>query len=403
MPTSIESASQAPFLDVTDPGFTFEAPEVARARERHWYARTPVGPIVLRHAEVQELIRDPRLAQDGARYLAMHGITSGPVHDWFVPLILHRNGVDHLRLRRVVQKSFTPRVVNNLRPFMRATAERLAERIAAEGACDFVEMFADPYPVAVMCELLGVPPQDYELFHRCSTDIGLVFSLSQGDGVRERVERGVVELYAYVDSLIARRRAAPTGDLVSRMISAHEDDARLSSEELRNLVVALVFAGHDTTRHQLGRAMVALCAHSEQWTALREEPQRAGAIVEELLRLFPTAPVIFRFATEDLEYQDTAIPAGTFVMLCVQSAHRDVRAFGPDVESLDPAAERGAAQMVFGGGPHFCLGAATARAELAEALPVLARRLGAPAPAGPVAWRHPIGIYGPESLPLRFG
>ncbi|QUH06148.1 cytochrome P450 [Saccharopolyspora erythraea] len=402
MPTSTESASQAPFLDVTDPGFTFEAPEVARARERHWYARTPVGPIVLRHAEVQELIRDPRLVQDGARYLAMHGITSGPVHDWFVPLILHRSGDDHLRLRRVVQKSFTPRVVNNLRPFMRATAERLADRIAAEGACEFVEAFADPYPVAVMCELLGVPPQDYELFHRCSTDIGLVFSLSQGDGVRERVERGVVELYAYVDSLIARRRAAPTGDLVSRMISAHEDDARLSSEELRNLVVALVFAGHDTTRHQLGRAMVALCAHSEQWTALRDEPRRADAIVEELLRLFPTVPAIFRFATEDLEYRDIAIPAGTFVMLCVQSAHRDVRAFGPEAESFDPATERGAAQMVFGGGPHFCLGAATARAELAEALPVLARRLGAPTPAGPVTWRPPIGIHGPESLPLRF-
>ncbi|GAA2795662.1 cytochrome P450 [Saccharopolyspora taberi] len=392
---------EVPFLDLTHPDFSFDSPEVAEARERSWYARTPVGIIVLRYAEVRELLHDRRLAQDGRRYMELNGITSGPVYDWFVPLILHRNGDDHVRLRRVVQKAFTPRRINELRPFMRETATALAERIAESGECDFVEAFADPLPVAVMSRLLGVPPEDYDVFHGWSTDIGLVFSLTNAD-VYERVERAVVELHGYVDSLIAQRRSRPEDDLLSTLVAAQQEENRLDAEELRNLVVSLVFAGHDTTRHQLGLAMVALCAHPEQWSALRDDPEPADRAVDEILRWSPAAPAVFRFALQDFDYQGLHIPAGTFVMLGSHPAHHDPRVFeGGD--SFDITATRPAGHLTFGAGPHYCLGAATARAEIAEALPALASTLGTPNLAGPVSWRSPIGVYGPTSVPVRFG
>jgi cytochrome P450 len=405
MPTHAKPAAaphQVPFLDVTDPAFDFGSPEVARAREANWYGRTPIGLIVLRYAEVQELLRDRRLVQSGQHHLEATGVTGGPVYDWFVPMILHRQGTDHLRLRRLVHRAFTPRVINELRPFIRDTALRLAERVAAVEVCEFVEMFADPLPVAVMSRLLGVPAEDYELFRSWSTDVGLVYQLTHDRGLLPRVEAAVAGLYGYVETLIDRRRAEPGDDLVSALVRAQHAEERISEAELRNLVVTLVFAAHDTTRHQLGHALATLCEHPDQWALLAERPELAEQAVDEVMRWCPSVPAIFRFAAEDIDHRGLHIAAGTFVMLCVHAAHRDPRAF-TEGDSFDITVDRDNGPLTFGAGAHYCLGAPTARAELAEALPVLARRLGPPSLAGPVTWRIPIGIHGPERLPLRFG
>jgi cytochrome P450 len=254
-----------------------------------------------------------------------------------------------------------------------------------------------------MSRLLGVPAEDYELFRTWTTDIGLVYHLTHDRGLLPRVESAVVGLYGYVESLIGRRRARPDGDdLLSALVRAQLAEERISEEELRNLVVTLVFAAHDTTRHQLGQAMVAFAEHPDQWARLAERPELAEQAVDEIMRWCPSVPVIFRFAAEDLDYRGLHSAAGTFVMLCVHSAHRDPRVYD-DGDSFDITVARETGPLTFGAGPHYCLGAPTARAELAEALPVLAGRLGPPVLAGPVEWRSPIGIHGPDTLPLRFG
>jgi cytochrome P450 len=169
-----------PFLNVVDPEFDFNSPEVAEARARSWYAETPIGLIILRYREAQALLRDHRVYSNGERYMEMNGVTSGPIHDWFVPMISNRSGEELRRLRGLVNKAFTPRMVHGLRPFIRAKAEELTEKLVSAGECEFMADFGNPLPLAVMCELLGVPPEDYDTFRLWTADVGLVFSLAHG-------------------------------------------------------------------------------------------------------------------------------------------------------------------------------------------------------------------------------
>jgi cytochrome P450 len=396
------TSHDVPFLDIVDPAFDFNSPEVALAQARSWYAESPAGLVVLRYAEALELLRDPRLNHNGKGYLEMNGVWEGPLYDWFVPMIVNHDGPDHRRLRGLVNKTFTPRMIDNLRPFIRAKAELLTESLASAEACEFVADFGAALPLAVMCELLGVPAADYDTFRDWTADIGLVFSLAHGGDIAARVETAVVGLYGYVDSLLHDKMAAPADDLISALLSVQQAEDRVSGEELRNLIVTLVFAAHDTTRHQLANAMVAFSGHPQQWTLLAQRPDLTAQAVEEVMRWFPSSTALYRFAAEDFEFRGLHIAAGTFLMICVQAAQRDPRAFH-NGGSFDITATRRGSPLQFGGGPHHCLGAALARAELGEALPVLAGRLGPPAVAGPVTWRPPIGIYGPNELPLRFG
>lgn len=399
---SVVVPGEAPFINITDPSFDFDAPELFAAQERNWYAETPMGLLVLRYAEAQELMRDRRLRHDGAAFLAQGGIVDGPVYDWYVPMIGNRHGDDHNRLRGLVSRVFTPRMVNRLRPFIKARAQELADRLAERDECEFVEDFGNPLPLAVMSELLGVPRSDYETFRVWTTDIGLVFSIGHSGDIPRRVAAAVVGLTGYVDQLMTDKLAHPSDDLVSELVLAQHRDGRVSREELVNLIVTLVFAAHDTTRHQFGNAMVTFADHHDQWTTLGHRPELADQAVEEIIRWRPSATVVFRFVAEEFEFRGRTLVPGTFVMAGVPVAQRDPRAF-QDGDQFDITVARPAGVLQFGGGPHHCLGAALARTELGEALPVLAARLGPPCLAGPVTWRPPIGIHGPETLPLRFG
>jgi len=398
----VSKSSNAPFLNIIDPEFDFYAPEVVEAQARSWYATCPLGLLVLRYAEANSLLRDQRLDHNGKRYLEMNGVFDGPIHDWFVPMIVNHDGEDHRRLRGLVSKAFTPRMVNGLRPFIRAKAQQLTESLASAGTCEFIEDFGNPLPLAVMCELLGVPPEDYDTFRVWTTDVGLVFSLAHGGDIRARVETALVGLNGYVDSLMADKKATPGDDLISALVVAQEGDHLVSTEELRNLIVTLVFAAHDSTRHQLANAMVAFAKHPEQWTLFHDRPELAEQAVEETMRWLPSAPTVYRFAARDFDYQDLHITKDTQVIMAVAAAQRDPHVFH-DGATFDITATREAPPLQFSAGPHHCLGAALARAEISEALPVLAARLGPPVVDGPLTWRPPMGIYGPDALPLRFG
>lgn len=391
----------APFLDVLDPAFDFLSPEAKEAQRESWYANSPIGLLVLRYAEAQELMRDRRLNHNGKRYMEMNGVFGGPAYDWFVPMIVNHDGDDHRRLRGLVNKAFTARMVNSLRPFIKTSAEEFAEHLASSEESEFVEEFANKLPLAVMCQMLGVPAEDYETFRTWTTDIGLVFALSAGNDIRQQVESAVLGLNDYVDRLVRIKRDDPADDLISAMVAAQREDGRVSPEELRNLLVTLVFAAHDTTRHQLANAMVAFSAHPDQWVLLGERPELADLAVEEVIRWFPSVGTLFRFAAEDFDYQGLRIERDAFLTMCVILAQRDPRVFG-DGDRFDCTIRRGVGPLQFGGGPHHCLGAALARIELSEALPVLTRRLPPPTVTGPLTWRGPIGIRGPETLPLSF-
>jgi cytochrome P450 len=395
---TVNHETGVPFLELLDPAFRPDSPEVKAARESCWYASTPLGLAVLRYQEAAALLRDRRLRQGTSETLALQGVLEGPLAEWWRVIILNLEGDTHRRLRRLVTKAFSQGNIEALRPAMRANAHELIDAFAGRGECDFMEAFADRYPVRIICELLGVPKEERDDFQGWADDIGLAFSFTVPQYL-DCIEAALQGLYARTDVLLAERRRQPKDDLVTALIAAEEAGDRLSDEELRTMVSGLVFAGHDTTRNQLGYAMATFIDHPEQWALLAQDPSLAAKAVEEVMRVAPTVPIIARTATEDFEFQGLRIPSGTFLSILAASAHTDPRVFA---ESFDIRRELPAPQLSFGGGVHYCLGAWMARAELAEALPILAERLLEPRLAGKVSWRPFLGICGPTRLPIRF-
>lgn len=396
----MSSTGAGQFLNIFDPEFDYEHPSIVEAREEGWYAATPLGPIVLRHDEVWALLRDRRLVPGGRRYMHKIGITEGPLYEWFVNMLASLPPNDHRRVRALVSKAFSPRMVESLRPVARSIAERLADEIADGGnPCDFVDAFAEPLPALVMCEMLGVPAEDYDQFHRWANEIGLVFNTS---AERARSEAAVVGLSEYVESLVERRRKAPGDDLISALIQVEEAGEHLTTAELLNLLVLLVWAAQDTTARQLGRAMVAFSQNPDQWQLLAERPELLPQAVEEICRWSPQARVTFRAVNEDLVFNGLELPTDTMVLFSIWAANRDPRAY-EDPDRLDITAVREPRQLVFGGGPYTCLGAGAARLELSEGIAALVRRFGPPSVTGPITWGPPTAmIHGPHELPLRF-
>ena len=390
------------FLNIFDPEFTPESPEVAAARERHWWAQTPMAPMILRHGEARELLGDRRLVHGAQRYMASHGVTEGPTADWWAGALMSLEGEDHTRIRSLVQRAFSNARVEQLRPFARATGERLIGELDPSG-CEFAGEFAEPYPSLIMCELLGVPPEEYERFHGSARDIGLAFSRDITAEQLPRIDAAVLELSAYVEDLIARRRAALGDDLISSLITVEEGGERLSAEELHNLVLILIWSGQDTTARQLGRGLVAFAEHPDQWDLLASTPELVDQAVDEVCRWSPQARTLWRFATEPITHKDLEIPADSMILLSVVAANRDPRVWGGDPERFDITTPPPRAfNLDFSSGIHHCLGSALARMEMSEALVLLTRAFGPPEIAGEVVWRPPAAaIHGPDVLPLR--
>lgn len=396
----MDSGNPPVFLDIFDEHFSYDSEQVAHARETHWYAQTPVGPIVLRHAEAHDILREKQLVPGGHRFMRSQNITEGPLYDWFTGMLVSQNGANHARLRGLVGKFFTFSFVATLRPGIQRTAELLVDSIGRSSECEFMEAFADRFAGLVICQLLGVPTEDYDQFHQWVRDIGLVFTTASE---RPRAEAAIVGMTGYIESLIEARRRDLRDDLLSGLIIIADGGDRLTAKELTDMVILLFWAGQDTTALQLGRAMLAFADHPDQWHLLRERPDLAPQAVEEVCRYTPQARVTWRFAVEDMVYQDLKIPAESMVLIGIAPGNRDPCAY-ENPERLDIAAPRGRSrQLVFGGGLHKCLGLSMARLEMEVALTALTQ-LGAPSVIGPVEWPpHTAAIHGPLSLPLRFG
>ncbi|HZA17363.1 MAG TPA: cytochrome P450 [Pseudonocardiaceae bacterium] len=395
---TISHDNKIALFNIFDSAFPFGSPEVRAAADANWWARTPIGIAVLRYQECLALLRDRRLRQGSLDTVAAYGVTSGAFVETLRTTLLTAEGKAHQRQRRLVSAAFTQRSVDVLRPFMRAKAHELIDGFVGNGRCEFITAFADPYPAWVIAELLGIPTERFDAFYGWATDIGLGFSPAAA-AEQNRIDTAVIGLSACCDELVMQRCEHPSDDLVSTLIAAETDDQRLTPDEIRALLSALVIAGQDTTRNQLGLAMTTFTQYPEQWRLLARRPELASTAVEELMRVNPVIPVITRLATEDFTFQGVDIPAGTHVALFIATANTDPNTFGD--APFDITAQR-ATQLAFGGGIHYCLGNWLARAEMREALPILASRLGDIALDGPVVFRPHLGITGPSTLPMRF-
>jgi cytochrome P450 len=252
-----------------------------------------------------------------------------------------------------------------------------------------------------MFDLLGIPGEDHEQFLEWGKALALIISYSVAEHTAA-IDAARSYLYAATDWLCASRRLQPGDDLISGLVAAADDGDRLTTQELRSMIVALIVGGQDSTRIQLGSAMLLFARHPDQWALLAGRPELAARATEEVLRLSPASPFVWRRAAEDLVWRDLAISEGTRIWLVVGAAHTDQAAFGPNAANFDITVER-PPQLAFGHGVHYCLGAALARAEIAEALPILAARLPGLELAGPPVLRPEIsGFAGPEHLPIRF-
>jgi cytochrome P450 len=284
---------------------------------------------------------------------------------------------------------------------MREFLAELYEPVRAEGRCDFVHAFAKPYPARMIATVLGAPLEDADRLHELSNLLQSQFDAIALSTRRAELEDAAVEFDAYAERLVAERRDDPGDDLVSRLVAAEEEGDRLSHDECVALVRDVLNGGIDTTQSQLAHGVKMFAEHPGQWQALADDPSLAPRAAEEVLRFEPVAPFTTRILLEDVDYGGVAFPAGSLIAVSAFNANRDTD--GEDPDAFDITADRGSAKSLsFGAGPHFCLGANLARAELQEGLAFLAPRLRDLELDGEPVYGTITGLYGLESLPVKF-
>jgi cytochrome P450 len=373
-------------------------------RSQNWLAKMPIGYAVMRHEDVIAILRDRRFFSALSVLPQMQGVTDAFM-EGRQKSILAMEGDEHGRLRRLVAPAFSPKGADRLRPFMREVVNGLLDPIAPTGACELVADVCDPYPIPIICELLGAPKQDWKLFSAWATDIFRIFNATMEDDL-PIIRQAFGELDEYVKAMIAERRSSPDqhDDLLAALITAEEAGDRLSTDELVMMCEAVLMAGTDTTRNQLACAVALFTDHPDQWAMLAADPLLAPRAVEESMRYLGAVRGTARVAAEPIEYRDVLFPTGSLVVTSLAAANHDPDVF-PEPYSFDitRTSPTGAPQMTFGSGIHFCLGASLARAELQEALPILAQRMPDLALSAPIEWKaDTVGIWGPAKLPLRF-
>lgn len=398
------AVDELPTLDPFDPDTQLRMPELVADlhAQGHWIYQTPMWLTVIDDAAARDLWRDDRFSTPRTKMLELQGITDGPLYERATRNILALAPADHTRVRRLVSPAFTPRSIDRLRPMMRAYLDERVAALGPAGRCELVDDIAKAYPIAIICAIVGAPRSDWPLFSRLTDIIMLQVGFTVAEHLAE-IEAALLELETYLDDLVEQRRRAPSDDLLTDLVNASDEDGdRLSALELRDIVTTIILGGTDTTRNQLGLAVLWFARHPDQWDRLGDDPAAVAAAVEEVLRYDPAAPGTMRIANEDITYRGITFPAGTALMLSSSAANRD-----PSVVScphaFDTAADRGGwTSLTFGTGRHYCLGANLARAELQEALTILPAHLRNLRLDGEPEMKPVLGINGPARLPIAF-
>lgn len=309
----------------------------------------------------------------------------------------------HTRVRSLVTSAFTPRAVESLRLRVREIVDRLLDEASAGGAMDLIHDFAYPLPVTVICELLGLPAEHRDDFRVWSRAMAPAFG-GGGDGteILRTAALAIEAMTSCLAPIIASRRADPADDLLSSLIAASEDDARLSADELVANVILLFFGGHETTVNLIGNGTLALLRQRDQWERLVADPTLARNAAEELLRYDSPVQLTVRVASSDVEIDGRTISRGDPVNFVIAAANRDPEVFA-DPHRVDVARPDAARHLAFGGGIHYCVGAPLARLEAEIAFESLAKRLpGLRVTGDAPEWRNNMILRGLVALPVAF-
>lgn len=383
---------------ITDPYGAYKQLRTTSPVHRIRGADGQLAWIVTRYEDVRAGLADPRLSLDKKHAKAgnYQGLRLPPVLD---ANLLNMDPPDHTRIRRLVGKAFTPGRVGQLRTPIRAIAGRLLDELGEEGNADLIGAYAAPLPITVICELLGIPREQRGDFR------GWTQALIAPDPSRPQAAKEAVgAMMQFFAELIAHKRHRPEDDLLSDLIAVRDTEHdRLSEAELTSLAFLILFAGFENTVQLIGNAVWALLQHPKQLAALRQDPSKITAAVEELSRFEgPALLAIRRFPTEDVTIGGVTVPAGETVLLSLSAANRDPDRF-TDPDRLD--IERDATgHLALGYGIHYCLGAPLARAETEIALTALLKRFPLLELDGDDAqqWRRSLRARGLMSLPVRF-
>ncbi len=360
--------------------------------------------IVTTYEDAVALLKDSRFVKDlrNISSLPQEQQTADVLHRFiaFRKDMLTADPPDHTRLRGLVSKAFTPRMIEQLRPRIEQVADELLHAVQARGTMDLIADFAFPLPITVICELLGVPIEDRQQFRIWSQAI-----VAGPMGAQPEQALAALEAFIqYIKNLLADKRIHPGNDLTSGLVQVEEQGDRLSEEELISMIWLLIIAGHETTVNLIGNGMLALLQHPQQLDLLRADPSLLPAAIEELLRY--TAPVSLstpRWASEDIVMHDQVIRKGEMVFVSLIAADTDPAQF-PDPARLD-ITRRENQHLAFGKGIHYCLGAPLARLEGQVAIGMLLQRFPqlrlAQEPEQLIWGPNPL-LHGLTSLPVTF-
>jgi cytochrome P450 len=333
--------------------------------------------IVTTYEGVNGCLRNPRLSSDrfprARARLEAKGL-AGLIDDRMRSMI-HMDAPDHTRLRALVNKAFTPRVVEAMEGRIDAILEELLDAAQKKGRFDLIADLAYPLPVMVIAEMLGVPAEDRSKFKRWSDDLSAVLAgdpAALSDEVLRRVMAAREELVDYFRAIAVKRRLSPGNDLISALVQAEEEGGRLSEDELYSTLVLLLVAGNETTTNLIGNGMLALLNHPDEMRRVWEDSTFVPSAVEEMLRYDGPIQFTTRLAKADLEIHDTKVHEGEWLYLVIGAANRDPAQF-PDPDRFD-VGRTANKHIAFGAGAHFCLGAPLARLEAQLALRSLSRR-----------------------------
>ena len=392
--TALRGMDDLPWMDVDDPLLTTDpAAFLAAHRGGDWAFRSRRGLEVLRYDQVWRFLTDRRLEPDLADLRVVAGLGDTAPGATGLSGMLSVHGADHRRLRGAAAAYFAPARVESWRPFIRETCARLIGDPAPGTVIDLVETLCVPLPGIVFTRMVGAPASDAARLCAWSDSLLKVF-LQNPDHRDEIIEAGH-GLDAYVRELLAERIARPGDDLLSAML-----ERDLTDDELTGLAAELLSASTDNTASQLGVTFMHTLADPALWRRLATEPALVAGAGVEAERLTPRVGYINRKAVTDVVIDGLAVPAGTWVRCSVLSGHHDEAVFG-DPKTFDPERTDQRRSLVFGGGPHYCIGAGLAQVEIEEALRYLTARYPGLRPAGPPGWIPSEVLMSLSSLPVR--
>jgi cytochrome P450 len=357
-----------PTIDPTSDEFLDDQPGMlAAARSESWVARSPFGLHLLTHAASEALLRDPRFHPGVAKLCEATDIREGRFYDDFTSSMLAVGGAAHRKMRRPVNPFFQGKAIESYRGWLRAFMERTVDGLRDRDVVEVQAEISAPMPAALFCQMVGAPESEAPFVARVSDSSLKIFHKDPSN--RDEIVAAYDELAVWCEDLIAEKRGHPGDDLVSFLV---QEDS-LDEDEVVNILALILQASTDNTSNQLSIAVQLLAEQPEEWRRLRADRSRLGPVVDESMRVRPRVTTGNRTTDEDVELLGLEIPAGSWVFSSVLAANRDPDRYA-EPDRFVPGRAEGTSMLLFGLGPHYCIGAGLARFELEVALDVLADR-----------------------------